>query len=413
MADKKEIMSALRELKETRLLSSEVDKLMEPYVGATFDLRLDFVSAGRSFGSQKDPIYNDGQKVLCAAEKWDVECDILFTPDDNDLVGSLEVGQDFQVTVRFIEYDVLYQRVIFGKVGTEMELLEEENDSSVDVSSDEVVVEENKVEETKDTSIEDKLEGNIDVPSVEDEVVEPNVEVVESTVEDVEIDSWKPESVTASEPVKVVKEEAISHIGKIKKESVSGDISPDELFFDVGMDEQPSNKIAAIAALRNVVSGLSLSDAKALIEDTPFVIKSKCTEEEAKKIQEKFRRTGANVFYASSDIWNNIIDKKTTTSPNSVAPPLPNDIPIPTFGADDNSYIDVPNNGAQVTASVEADSGEKKTNCGAGCASLFFYCIGGLITLVSCSDGLDGEGFFAGAVLIGIGYAIQKAASQK
>ena len=64
MADKKEIMSALRELKEKRLLSSEVDKLMDPYVGAAFDLRLDFVSASRSFGSQKDQVYNDGQKVL-------------------------------------------------------------------------------------------------------------------------------------------------------------------------------------------------------------------------------------------------------------------------------------------------------------------------------------------------------------
>tara|TARA_B100000902_G_scaffold397745_1_gene462425 strand:- start:521 stop:1759 length:1239 start_codon:yes stop_codon:yes gene_type:complete len=412
MADKKEIMSALRELKETRLLSSEVDKLMEPYVGATFDLRLDFVSAGRSFGSQKDPIYNDGQKVLCAAEKWDVECDILFTPDDNDLVESLEVGQDFQVTVRFIEYDVLYQRVIFGKVGTEMELLEEENDSSVDVSSDEVVVEENKVEETKDTSIEDKLEGNIDVPSLEDEVVEPNVEVVESTVEDVEVDSWKPESVTASEPVKVVKEEAISHIGKIKKEYASGDISPDELFFDVGMDEQPSNKIAAIAALRNVVSGLSLSDAKALIEDTPFVIKSKCTEEEAKQIQEKFRRTGAHVFYASSDIWDNIIDKKNTALANSAAPPLPEDVPVPTFGADDDSAWDTSYDESYSTATVEADSGEKKTNCGAGCVSLFFYCIGALTTLGSCSEGAAG-GVLFGLIFIGIGYGVQKASGTK
>jgi len=399
-------MSALRELKETRILSSEVDKLMEPYVGATFDLRLDFVSAGRSFGRQKDPIYNDGQKVLCAAEKWDVECDILFTPDDNDLVESLEVGQDFQVTVRFIEYDVLYQRIIFGKVGTEMELLEEENDSNEDVSSDEVVVEESKVEETKDTSIEGKVEGNLDVSSVENEVVEP-------TVEDIEVDSWKPESVTASEPIEVVKEEAISHIGKIKKESVSGDISPDELFFDVGMDEGPSNKIAAIAALRNVVSGLSLSDAKALIEDTPFVIKSKCTEEEAKQIQEKFRRTGAHVFYAGSDIWDNIIDKKNTALAKSAAPPLPEDVPVPTFGADDDSAWDTSYDESYSTATVEADSGEKKTNCGAGCVSLFFYCIGALSTLGGCTTPNGGAAVLFGLIFIGIGYGVQKASGTK
>ena len=53
MADKNEIMTALRELKEKRLLSSEAEALMKPYAGASFDLRLDFVSSSRSFGRQK------------------------------------------------------------------------------------------------------------------------------------------------------------------------------------------------------------------------------------------------------------------------------------------------------------------------------------------------------------------------
>ena len=34
MADKNEIMTALRELKEKRLLSSEAEALMKPYAGA-------------------------------------------------------------------------------------------------------------------------------------------------------------------------------------------------------------------------------------------------------------------------------------------------------------------------------------------------------------------------------------------
>ena len=42
----------------------------------------------------------------------------------------MESGQDFQVTVKFIEYDALYQRVIFGKVGSGLELLEELNEES-------------------------------------------------------------------------------------------------------------------------------------------------------------------------------------------------------------------------------------------------------------------------------------------
>ena len=288
MADKKEIMSALRELKEKRLLSSEVDKLMEPYVGVTFDLRLDFVSASRSFGSQKDQVYNDGQKVLCTAEKWDVECDILFSPEDNDLVESLEVGQDFQVTVRFIEYDVLYQRVIFGKIGTEMELLEEESDSNEVASSNESVPADDGVDEPKHATNEDKLEESNEVPLAEEEATE-------DIVEDVEVESWRPESVIPSEPDEVVIEESLS-------ESVSAE----GLLFDVGIDEEPSNKIGTIVALRNVISGLSLADAKALIDDTPFVIKSQCTEQEAKEIQNKFRKAGAHAFYASSDIWDNL-----------------------------------------------------------------------------------------------------------
>ena len=147
MAEKKEIMTALRKLKEKRLLSSEAEALMKPYEGATFDLRLDFVSSSRSFGSQKDPVYDSGQKVLCTAEKWDVECDVLFSPENNDLVESLEVGQDFLVTVKFIDYDSLYQRVIFGKVGSELELLEELVEASEEPVSSDLVVGEETVEE--------------------------------------------------------------------------------------------------------------------------------------------------------------------------------------------------------------------------------------------------------------------------
>ena len=390
MADKKEIMSALRELKEKRLLSSEVDKLMEPYVGAAFDLRLDFVSASRSFGSQKDQLYNDGQKVLCTAEKWDVECDILFSPEDNDLVESLEVGQDFQVTVRFIEYDVLYQRVIFGKLGAKLELLEEESDSNEAVSSNESVPANDGVDEPKHTTIEDKLEESNDIPLAEEEVTE-------NIVEDVEVESWKPESVIPSEPDEVVSEEVESEF-----------TSFEGLLFDVGIDEEPSNKIGTIVALRNVISGLSLADAKALIEDTPFVIKSQCTEKEAKEIQNKFRKAGAHAFYASSDVWDDIIASKTTSKASDIAPPLPNVSNVPTFGADDNSVQDE----SYSTVTAESGSEEKGNNCGAGCVSLFFYGLGALTTLAGCTGSEGGMAFF-GLIMIGIGYGVQKASGTK
>ena len=401
MAEKKEIMTALRELKEKRLLSSEAEELMKPYEGASFDLRLDFVSSSRSFGSQKDPVYNSGQKVLCTAEKWDVECDVLFSPEDNDLVESLEVGQDFLVTVKFIDYDSLYQRVIFGKVGSELELLEELGEASEESMSSDLVIDEETAEEV---SVETNLEEN-DSDSVINEIVEevPQEPLVEELIESnsvvEEISALAQENVQVEAPVDL---------------TVASN-------FSVGIDEKPKNKVAAIAALRNVRQGISLQEAKQIIEDPPFVIKSSCTEEEAKEIQNKFRRVGANIFYATNDIWENIIAAK---NGSVVESPVVKSTG-PNFGRDQtdvqsSSYIQTPSNN-QSPAPLPANtpvqenaplSEEKTNNCGAGCAALFFYGFGGLGTLYS----LDEEsflGFFLGLILIGIGYSIQKASGTK
>ena len=399
MAEKKEIMTALRELKEKRLLSSEAEELMKPYEGATFDLRLDFVSSSRSFGSQKDPLYDSGQKVLCTAEKWDVECDVLFSPEDNDLVESLEVGQDFQVTVKFIDYDSLYQRVIFGKVGSELELLEELGEVSDEPITNDLVVEEQTVEEV---SVETILEEN-DSDSVINEIVEevPQEPVVEEIIE--------------SEPV-------VEEISAPAQESVQVEAPVDLTVasnFSVGIDEKPNNKVAAIAALRNVRQGISLQEAKQIIEDPPFVIKSNCTEEEAKEIQAKFRRVGANIFYATNDIWENIIADKNASLVESPVVKSTG----PTFGGDQTdvqspSYIQTPSTNQsppslpENTSVQNAPSSEEKTNnCGAGCAALFFYGIGGLVTLFSFDDEGGFGAFIMGLILIGIGYGIQKASS--
>ena len=405
MAEKKEIMTALRELKEKRLLSSEAEELMKPYEGASFDLRLDFVSSSRSFGSQKDPVYDNGQKVLCTAEKWDVECDVLFSPEDNDLVESLEVGQDFLVTVKFIDYDSLYQRVIFGKVGSELELLEELVEVSEEPVSSDLVADEEKVEEVPvETIPEEKVSD-----SVINEIVEkvPQEPVVEEIIE--------------SEPV-------VDEVSAPAQENVQVEAPADLTIasnFSVGIDEEPKNKIAAIAALRNVRQGMSLIEAKQLIEDAPFIIKSNCTEEEASEIQAKFRRVGANIFYATNDIWENIIAAKNASV---VGSPVVKSAG-PTFGGDqtvppNSSYIQTPSNNQSpppLPANTQSPpplpanapvSEEKTNNCGAGCAALFFYGIGGLVTLASLSEG-EFEGIFMGLILIGIGFGIQKASATK
>ena len=126
MKKKSELMKALQELTEKRLLTSEVEALFEPYQDAVFPLVLSFVSSERSFGSQKDEKYNGGYKVLCNAENWDVKVTILFSPEDNNLVESFGPSQEFEANVRFIDYDSLYQRAIFGKLDSELESIEDE-----------------------------------------------------------------------------------------------------------------------------------------------------------------------------------------------------------------------------------------------------------------------------------------------
>ena len=119
MNKKSQLMNALKELTKKRLLTSEVESLFEPYKDAVLPLSLSFLSATKSFGSQKDKTYNDGYSTICNAENWGVEICLLFPSDDNSLVESLKPEEDFEANVKFIDYDALYQRAIFGKLDSE------------------------------------------------------------------------------------------------------------------------------------------------------------------------------------------------------------------------------------------------------------------------------------------------------
>lgn len=123
-------MNSLKELREKRLLTSEVVSLFEPYKDAVLPLSLSFVSAAKSFGAQKDEAYNDGYSVVCNAENWEVEICLLFSSEENSLVESFESGEDFEANVKFIDYDALYQRAMFGKLISESEFSEVSEPSS-------------------------------------------------------------------------------------------------------------------------------------------------------------------------------------------------------------------------------------------------------------------------------------------
>ena len=65
--------------------------------------------------------------------------------------------------------------------------------------------------------------------------------------------------------------------------------------FDVVLKETGAQKIKVIKAVREVVSGLGLKEAKDIVEGAPKTIKEGVSKEEADKIKEKFEEVGATI----------------------------------------------------------------------------------------------------------------------
>ncbi len=65
--------------------------------------------------------------------------------------------------------------------------------------------------------------------------------------------------------------------------------------FDVVLAEAGANKLNVIKAVREIVAGLGLKEAKDLVDGAPKVIKESATKEEAAKIKEKLEAAGAKV----------------------------------------------------------------------------------------------------------------------
>ena len=65
--------------------------------------------------------------------------------------------------------------------------------------------------------------------------------------------------------------------------------------FDVVMTSFGSEKVKVIKAVREIVSGLGLAEAKALVEAIPAKIKEAVQKEEAEELKKKLEEVGATV----------------------------------------------------------------------------------------------------------------------
>jgi len=65
--------------------------------------------------------------------------------------------------------------------------------------------------------------------------------------------------------------------------------------FNVELTETGGNKLNVIKAVREIVAGLGLKEAKDLVDGAPKVVKEGATKDEAAKIKEKLEAAGAKV----------------------------------------------------------------------------------------------------------------------
>ena len=65
--------------------------------------------------------------------------------------------------------------------------------------------------------------------------------------------------------------------------------------FDIILKEAGSQKIPVIKAVREIVAGLGLKEAKDLVESVPAAIKKGATKEEAAEAKKKLEEVGATV----------------------------------------------------------------------------------------------------------------------
>jgi large subunit ribosomal protein L7/L12 len=111
----------------------------------------------------------------------------------------------------------------------------------------------------------------------------------------------------ASELVKMLEEKlgvsaaapvAVAAMGAMPAAGTPGAAAPaaeEKTEFDIILKDAGSQKIPVIKAVREIVSGLGLKEAKDLVESVPATVKKGATKEEAAEAKKKLEEVGATV----------------------------------------------------------------------------------------------------------------------
>ena len=136
------ILDVLSDRKINRKLSSEADKLFQPFIGTSVDLSFSLIEANTTYSTRLGEIYKGGKTILAKIVGTELECSILCTKDKNEWVARLAKGDEFTFRVKVLQLDKLYQRAVFGQYF---------EDDEVELSNPEPVVTENLKGEDNDS----------------------------------------------------------------------------------------------------------------------------------------------------------------------------------------------------------------------------------------------------------------------
>ena len=82
---------------------------------ATLTLNIKVLESGRVFGRQVDSSYDDGHQLI--AEIGDeLKASILIRKTESEVIENASTGNSIELDLRFLGYDSLYQRAIFGRI---------------------------------------------------------------------------------------------------------------------------------------------------------------------------------------------------------------------------------------------------------------------------------------------------------
>ena len=110
------ILDVINSIKLGRRLSSEVEKLVKPFIGKIVEYSFSLIEEETTLSTRLGKSYKGGKTVLAKIANTELECSILFTKEKNDWINGLKKGSDFNCRVEVLQFDKLYDRIVLGEI---------------------------------------------------------------------------------------------------------------------------------------------------------------------------------------------------------------------------------------------------------------------------------------------------------